>query len=93
MRNVERLDGADTKAFDRRFAEDAAEEVFEFDAGRKIAAVSAEVDAAENDFAISRFGQAMDFVNDGVGREAAASSADEGDDAVGATGVAAVLDL
>ena len=31
--DVERLDGADAEALDRRFAEDAAEEVFEFDAG------------------------------------------------------------
>ena len=54
--DVEGLDGADAEAFDGGFVEDAAEEVFEFDAGRKVAAVGAEVDAAEDDFAGAGFG-------------------------------------
>src|SRR5437660_2892277 len=49
--NVERLDGADAEALDRWFAENAAEKLFEFDAGREGAAVGAEVDAAENELA------------------------------------------
>ncbi len=39
------------------------------------------------------YGEALDFVNDGVRRQAAALATNEGDDAVGTTGVAAVLDL
>src|SRR5216684_6124562 len=92
-RDVKGLDGADAEAFDGGFVEDAAEEVFEFDAGGEVAAVGAEVDAAENDFAVARIGEALDFVDDRVGREAAALAADEGDHAVGAAGVAAVLDF
>ena len=91
--NVERLAGADAEALDCCFAEDAAEEIFEFDARRKIAAVGAEIDATENDFAIAGFGEALDFFDDGAGWEAAASPADEGDDTVGAAGVAAILDF
>src|SRR5216683_6066914 len=91
--NVEGLDGADAKTFDGGFVENAAEEVFEFDAGGKIAAVGAEVDAAEDDFAVSRFAELLDFLNDCLGRQAAAFAADEGDHAVGAAGIAAVLDL
>jgi len=55
--NVERFDGADAEVFDGCFLEDAAEEVFELDAGREIAAVGAEVDAAEDDFAVSRLAE------------------------------------
>src|SRR6266851_1700957 len=91
--DVERLDGADAEAFDGGFVEDAAEEVFEFDAGGEVAAVGAEVDAAENDFAVARIGEALDFVNDCVGWEAAALAADKGDDTVRAAGVATVLDF
>ncbi len=91
--NVERLNGADAETLDRCFAEDAAEEIFEFDAGRKVAAVGAEIDAAEDDFAIAGFGEALDFPNNLRWGQAAALAPDEGDDAVGAAGVAAVLDF
>ena len=93
LRDIERFDGADAETLDGGFAEDAAEEGFEFDARGKIAAVSAEVDAAENDFAEARLREALDFMNDGIGREAAAFAADERDNAIGAAGVAAVLDF
>jgi len=49
--DVEGLDGADAETFDGGLIEDASEEVFEFDARGKVAAVGAEVDAAEDDFA------------------------------------------
>jgi len=93
LRDVERFDGADAEPFDRGFAENAAEEIFEFDAWRKIASVGAEVDAANNDFAVSRFAEVLDFPDDCFGRQAAAFATDEGDHAVGAARVAAVLDL
>ncbi len=44
------LDGADAEAFDGGFVEDAMEEIDEFNAGGEVAAVGAEVDAAERRF-------------------------------------------
>jgi len=87
------LDGADAEAFDGGFFQDAAEEVEELYAGGEVAAVGAEVDAAEDDFAEAGIAEAPDFLKNGLGREAAAFSADEGDDAVGAARIAAILDL
>src|SRR5204863_157603 len=46
--NVKRFDGTDTEPLHRSFGEDAAEQIFEFDARGKIAAVGTEVDAAED---------------------------------------------
>jgi len=106
--NVERLDGADAETFDGSFLNNAAEEVFEFDTGGKVAAVSAEIDATENDFAgrqRQRCGlgvdrqeclshrEALDFPNDFRGRQATALAADERDDTVGAAGVTTVLNF
>jgi hypothetical protein len=106
--DVEGLDGTDAKPLDGSFVEDAAEKVFKFDAGREVAAIGAEVDAAEDDFArgerrARRFGmdrqeclshgEALDFVDYGVWREAAALAANEGDNAVGTAGVTAILDF
>src|SRR5205814_1853931 len=96
LSNVERLNGADAKAFEGSFVENAAEEIFKFDAGREVAAVGAEVDATENDFAgrqRQRCGlgvdrqeclshrEALDFPNDFGGRKTAALAAHKGDDA------------
>ena len=91
--NIEGLDGTDAEPFDRRFVEDAAKEIFEFHAGRKLAAVVAEVDSAENDFAVPRFAETPDLLNHGAGWETAALAADERNDAVRATGVTAILDF
>ncbi len=49
--NVKRLDGADAEALDGSLIEDAAHEIDEIDAGREVAAVGAEIDAAEDDLA------------------------------------------
>jgi len=46
--------------------------------GGKIAAVGAEVDAAEDDLAIARFGQTLDFLEDSFWRQAAASPRTKG---------------
>ena len=91
--DVERLDGADAQALDGSFVEDAAEEIEEFDARSEVAAVGAEIDAAEDDFAEAGIGEALDFGENGSRRQAAGFAANEGDDAEGATGVAAVLDF
>ncbi len=91
--NVEGLDGADAQAFDSGFAEDAAEEILEFDARRKVATVSTEVDAAEDNFAISGIAETLNFVENGFRRQAAALAAYKRNHAIGAAGVAAVLDF
>src|SRR5882724_9988375 len=91
--DVQWLDGADAETFDGGFVEDAAEKIFEIDAGRKVATVGAKVDAAEDDFAEAGFAEALNFLKDHFGREAAAFSADEGNDAIGTAGIAAVLNL
>ena len=77
--NIERLDGADAEALDGRFVEDATEQVEEFYARREVAAVGAEVDAAENDFAESGTGETLDFGDYGLRRQAARFAADERD--------------
>ena len=93
LRDVERFDGADAQALDGRFVEDAAQQIEKLNARREVAAVGAEIDAAENDFAESGIGEALDFGEDGLRREAAGFSADEWDYAERAAGVAAVLDF
>jgi len=91
--NVERLNGADTQAFDGSFPKNATEEIAEFDARGKVTAVSAEVDAAENDFAETRIGKALDFGENGLRRQAAGLAADKWNHAEGTARVAAVLDF
>ena len=91
--DVERLDGADAEAFNWRFVEDAAEQAEKLDAWREVAPVGAEVDAAENDFTESRIGEALDFREDGLRREAAGLAADKRDYAERTARVAAVLDF
>jgi len=91
--DIERFDGADAEAFHVGFVQDLAKEIFEFDAKREVAAIGAEVDAAEDYFFVAGVGEALDFGDYGWWREAAASSADERDDAIGAARVAAVLDF
>ena len=91
--DIERLDGADAEAFDRGFGEDAAEKIEKFDARSEVAPVSAEIDAAENDFAETRVGEALDFGENGVRRKAARFAADKGNNTEGAAGVAAVLNF
>ena len=91
--NVEGLNRADAEPFDGCFIENAAEEIFEFDARGQVAAVGAQVDAAEHDFAVSGFAEAPDFLEDGFWRQAAASPANKRNHAVAAAGITAVLDL
>ena len=60
---------------------------------REVASVAAEVDPAENDFAEAGFGEAANFGDNGLWRQAAGFSADGRDYAEGAAGVAAVLNF
>ncbi len=51
--DVERLDGTDAQALDRGLVEDFAEEIGKFDTRGEVAAVGAEIYAAEDDFAMA----------------------------------------
>src|SRR5271157_1122306 len=92
-RNVERLDGTDPEALNGSFIKNAAQEIVECHARRKIAAVGAKIDAAEYDFAIAGIGEALNFSDNLFGRQAAGFPAHERDHAKRAAGVAAVLDF
>ena len=91
--NVEGLDGTDAEALHRSFIEDEAKKIEEFDAGRKIAAVGAEIDAAENDFTKAGIGETLNFRNDRVRRKTAGFAADKRNHAKRATGIATVLNF
>jgi hypothetical protein len=91
--DIEWLYGTDTEALDGSFVKDAAEQIKKLNTRRKITPVGAEVDSAENDFAESGIGEALDFGKDGLRRQAAGFASDERDDAERAAGVAAVLDF
>ena len=69
--NVERLNGTDAKALNRCLVEDETEEIEEFDARRKVAAVSTKVDATENDFLVAGRCEALEFAEDRGDGEAA----------------------
>ena len=92
-RNVERLDGADAEALDGSFIEYALQEIQKCYARRKITAVGAEIDAAENDFAITGISEALDFLDYFFGRQAAGFPAHERNYAKRAASVAAILDF
>ena len=78
---------------DGGFIEDTTDEIDEFGARRKVAAPSAEIDAAEDNLAGAGIAEAAEFLDNAVRRKAAGFAANKGDDAKGATGIAAVLDF
>ena len=91
--NVERFDGADAEALHGSFVENAAEKIEEFDTGRKIVSVGAEIDAAENDLEKARIGETLNFRNNRVWWETAGLAANKRDHTERAARIAAVLDL
>ena len=91
--DIERLDGADAKAFDGSFAKDLAKEIGELDTRREIAAVGAEIDATEDYLAEAGFREAANFIENRGDRQAAGFAANKRDDTEGTAGVAAVLNL
>ena len=93
LRDVERLDGADAEAREWSFVEHVAQEIEEIGARREIAAPSAKIDAAEDDFLEAGIAQAANFGKDSVGQKAAAFAANERDNTEGAAIVAAVLNF
>ncbi len=91
--DVEGFDGADAQALDGGFVKDAAEEIEKFDARGEVAAVGAQIDAAENDFAKTGVSEALYFGEHGLRRQAAGFAANEWNHTEGAAGVAAILDF
>ena len=92
-RDVQRLDGARAEALERGAFEDLPEKIHEFEAGSEVAAVGAEINAAQDDFLVAGGDEAANFAEDFLRGQAAAASADEGNHAVGAAMAATILDL
>ena len=81
--DVLRLDRAEAELFERGFVENAADNIGERRARDKIAAIAAEVDAAEHDFLARRLSHsARTSRTTSSRRQAAAPSANERDHAV-----------
>jgi len=91
--NVEGLDGADAESLHGGFIEDAAEKIEECDAGGKVAAVGAEIDAAENDFAKAGFGETLNLGDNGEWRKATRFAANKRNDAKRAARITAILNF
>lgn len=95
--DILRLNGGKAEAREVGFAKNEMEKRQEICARREIAAVAAEIDAGENDFTRGvgriRRSEGLNFADDGVRGEAPRFAAHEGDDAVGAAEIAAVLDF
>ena len=91
--NVHGFDGADAQAAKRSLTEDALDEIEEGQPRSKVVAIPAEVDSGQDDFRISCFVQSADFLKHLARRQAAAGSANRGNNAKRALGAAAVLHL
>ena len=91
--HVHGLDGADAQPLDGGLIQDSTEQVFELNARRKLAAVGAEIDPAQDDFAIARLAEFLELSNYGVRRQAAALPANKGNHAKRTTRIAAILNL
>ena len=89
--DVHGFDRAEVQALEARVVEDEAQEFDEICARKKIAAVTAQMNSAEYDFAIAAGDKSIQFFDDASGREAAAISANERNHAEGAAMIAAVL--
>src|ERR1700678_3418275 len=93
LRNVLRLDGAESKLFERSFIKNPVHDVTQRDARNKIPAVRAEVNAAQYDFLYAQRNQLMHFIEHDIRNKTAAAPTDERDHAIRTTIVAAVLNL
>lgn len=83
LRHIQWLDGTDTQSFNRRFIQNAAEQVEKFETRRKVAAIRAQVDAAQDDLAISGACQTLHFRGDRIGRQTTRFAAHKRDYAKG----------
>ena len=88
-----RFDGAETQAFDPRFGQQSLQQGGQVRGRGEVAAVTANVDAGEDNFGIAGSDKVAHLLQHLLGRHRAAAAAGVGDDAVGTEGVAAVLDL
>lgn len=93
LSDVDRFDGTEAKAGKRAFVKDFADEGEKREARREVAAVTAEIDSAEDDFLRAGFDEMADFIEHSGGLHAAAASANKRNHAVGAAMIASVLDF
>jgi len=91
--DVHGLDRAEADALKLRIIQNAAQKVDETCAGNQIAAVTAEMDSAEHNFAIAARDQGIQFFDDARGREAAAISANRRNYAESAAVITSVLNF
>jgi len=91
--DVHGLDRAEAHALQRRALEDQAQQRKQIHARNQIAAVTAQMNSAQHDFAIAARDKNIQFVKDARRREAAAIAAHRRYDTKRAAMIAAVLDL
>src|SRR5450631_719149 len=91
--HIHGFDGADAQTLDRCFVENAAKQIAECYTRRKIPAVRSQIDSAEDNLADAGSGEPVHFVYDRFRWQAAAVAADKWNHAVGAAGIAAILNL
>src|SRR2546429_1836015 len=81
LRDVHGLDGTEAQMLNGRLLQNATKQVSELHLRREVAAIIAEGDAAQDDFAIARIGELLELANDGFRRQATTLSADKGNHA------------
>src|SRR5260370_35413452 len=92
-RHIERLDRTDAQALDPGFVQNAAKQTNQLNARRKIAAIGAQIDATEHNFAVARLAEPLNLFEYLAGRKAAALPSHERNHAVRAAAGATVLDF
>src|SRR6266851_9146985 len=92
-RHIERLDRTDAQALDPGFVQNAAMQTNQVNARGKIAAIGAQIDAAEHNFAVARVTEPLNLFEDLARRQTAALPSHERDHAIRAAAVAAILNL
>src|SRR5260370_24304066 len=90
-RHIERLDRTDAQALDPGFVQNAAKHTNQVNARRKIAAIGAQIDATDHNFALARLAEPLNLFEYLARRNAAALPAHKRDHAIRAAAVAAVL--
>src|ERR1700730_7821363 len=91
--DVLRLNRAEAELLKLGFGQDSFDEANEGHTGLEVAAVTAEVDPAQDNLLRSRRHKAPRLFDDKVRRQTAAAAAHKGDHAIGTAVVAAVLNL
>ena len=91
--DVHGLDRAEAQAFEARAAKYAAQQAEQIGARHQIASVTAEMNSAQNNFTVAARCEGVQFIDNALGREAAAISTNGRNHAEGAAMIAAILDF